>query len=82
MKDPGLPALGKGNCVLHPPKLAGTWAYREVVLNVASMPRRSRASASSVHPITYAPPRLPMASGEIPALATTRSTSGTSPHSR
>ena len=82
VKEAGLPALGKGNCVLHPPKLAGTWAYPDIVVNVAHVESSFKGerlvsqplvriggavgSDAPVHPITYAPPRLPMPEGEVP----------------
>ena len=34
LKDSAVPRLGRGDCVLHPPPLAGTWAYPDIVLNV------------------------------------------------
>lgn len=35
MKDEGLPALARGDCTLRPPALTGTWAYPDIVVNVA-----------------------------------------------
>ncbi len=34
LKDSAVPHLGRGDCVLHPPPLAGTWAYPDIVLNI------------------------------------------------
>jgi hypothetical protein len=82
VKESGLPALAKGDCVLHPPKLTGTWAYPDVVVNVVSVASSFKnerlvsqplvrlggavGGEPPVLPITYAPPRLPMPRGQIP----------------
>jgi hypothetical protein len=35
IKDSGLPALARRDCTLRPPPLSGTWAYPDIVVNVA-----------------------------------------------
>jgi hypothetical protein len=35
LKDSGLPKLARGDCTLRPPPLSGTWAYPDIVVNVA-----------------------------------------------
>jgi hypothetical protein len=35
VKDSGLPALARHDCTLRPPALTGSWAYPDIVVNVA-----------------------------------------------
>ena len=35
LADSGLPALARRDCTLRPPPLSGTWAYADIVVNVA-----------------------------------------------